>query len=336
MKRFSIGTYSMYFLTLLTVGCVNLPPGDLSDLMNIQEGSNATPTPEPTPAITGDFGLQVTLLNPGLSSAFLSTDTLLIQGNTVLLPSISDQIQWSFIDENYLADQTTAYPTSYQGSLYTLYLLPKPLDIPTPYSGLGRNYPLAYQIRAIAEHEGQLDFEMIEIRQDNLAELRQEYLDFSNTPPEIGAFDSWVPTGRFAPLLVRDNEKGVCVRHESWIVWDLLLACELADLGFHTSNSEYIVFTSGYRCPAGNKRVGGGIESVHLQGKAADWDQGSGYSNWQLADFLRNDAVLLDISVIILYDQYETKYYWIRDIQDDIPTSFPSGVNYTHGHVDWR
>lgn len=308
-----------------------------------------TPTAEPTAVANADFGLRIISEVEGQDENFISSTSVNFRAESTVHPQSNTIVNWSFLDRNFTSDQTTATPPQFIGKNYIMQFFPRPVAIQTPYSGIGRGYPLHYEIIAALTYNAGIDIERKEIRQNNLAELRQEYIDFQvdmANMPGIEKFDNWIPSGDFSNLLTRGNSinEGVCLRHQKWIVWNVLLKAEKVHMEYSSQKYKRLRITSGYRCPAGNRRIGSSsLNSQHLFGTAFDWNQQNSYDNWELAKFIEDNQTSFDTTIIIIYDQNDTPY--INDIPDTYelrPTVIEKETGntlpavYTHGHVDWR
>lgn len=311
----------------------------------------SNPTPEPTPSSTADYGLVIAPLDPTLSTTFLSSGVVSFWPNITnpsVDPGATSLVAWSYVDRTGRGDQGSPY--SQVGGYYYFQPIPTGITISNPYTGIGRGYSLSYGIRGSLELSSGIDIKEHVITQNNLAELRQEYLDFFISIydlPQIDEFDQWQPTGVISALLQRgdDINHGVCTRHQYWILWDLAIKAGNVNINYRVEYSRDVPFSSGYRCPAGNRRVGGAALSEHLFGKAFDWDAGENTEansqiNWQIANNIINNRFINNVGRVILYDQ-NGRLYWhdheethAYSIPDDY-ASRPPGVIFKNGHADW-
>jgi hypothetical protein len=290
--------------------------------------------------------LAIIMENPDQKTDFLSTDTInfRISSND---ESINSQIIWRYNSLKYANENNLSTPN--QGSTFQFVVNPPALDIPTGvYTGLGRGFSLGYQIQASVDINNQIDYTALIIGQSNLYELLQEYNDFNvTTIPGNEQFNNYLPFGIFTTLLQRGNSNGICIRHEQWIVFDLSLKAEKVNLGYDQDFSRNVPISSGYRCPAGNRRENGASDSPHLRGIAFDWDHGSNTEensrkNWELAKSIIDHQDYNGVSRIILYDRTKTpapEYWYDTQGVISIPREYlekPEDVVFTNGHVDWK
>ena len=181
--------------------------------------------------------------------------------------------------------------------------------------------------------------------QDNLAELRQEYKDFSAAiVPDIKEFDNTNVGGVYSNLLNRGDSSGVCARHQHWIVKTLLANTSVIYSNLASEGIEMII-TSGYRCPAGNRRAVGTRKwypnSQHTKGRAFDWDQGTSAANWQVGKYIYDNMDFFNATDVIIYNQNEKEIHNsdIPEEYDQRPEIILKGTTitavsvYTHGHV---
>jgi hypothetical protein len=112
------------------------------------------------------------------------------------------------------------------------------------------------------------------------------------------------------------------------------------------ANSEYVErygggdirfsinFTSGYRCPVGNLRIGGEPDSNHQYGRAFDFDQGAN----TLENRWRNYYVYLAATEAAGAGS-DTSYLMGSDglprYSPPPPNQLPPGILYTQGHAAW-
>lgn len=289
------------------------------------------------------MGVKINMPFPFQQTQFISGDPVMFSCSNMVNSSLNDLCLWTVKDTNFPNDISTVTPNQAIGAAITINALPKPLIITQTYTGIGRGYPLIYEIKATLTADNDLDYNTIVISQDNLSELRQEYRDFSVPDvPGRDEFDQWVPQGLFARLLNRGNASGVCQRHDYWIVFNLEVKAGSVNIGYFYEYSSNINFTSGYRCPAGNGRSGGAARSIHMQGKAFDWGQVDSITNWQVARSMESNMENNNVSAIFLYDQYNIIYSDIPDTYEQrqkTTTNPKTGeiveLVYTHGHADW-
>lgn len=263
---------------------------------------------------------------------------------------ISNQITWSCVSN---PDNPGAYapggtckeilcvpPNCWTGKMVSF--MPNPPPAPT-----GREAPLSYKITAQINTTGVPAQDTKVITQDKLDELRQEYEDF----PEVNSverdrFDQVVPPEAFARLLHApdiERTRFFTTENNGWhIVKDLIPhATELASK--YTTGTLRI--TAGYRTPRGNVAAGGVGTSLHLYGKALDFNQQStkeNYNVWETA--IKKTGA----KTALLYDQNNEKVptaLIMANPWPKMPTVCSIKNNkkickkvtaYTHGHADWK
>ncbi|MCX6562446.1 MAG: D-Ala-D-Ala carboxypeptidase family metallohydrolase [Candidatus Aminicenantes bacterium] len=182
--------------------------------------------------------------------------------------------------------------------------------------------PLSFTIIASINENGNYRQASLTISQDKLDELRQEYIDCSPWTPSRYYFDKDAPynSGLLGPAA--DSQK-----HDYWhVLYQLNGYAANSNSIFYGECGGSIIFSSGYRCPEGNFSVGGSYGSNHMYGRAFDFQQQEGTSNyeyyqiWQSAkEAGASDAYLHTISG---YDDWHPTY--------------PSDATYNRGHAQWQ
>lgn len=262
---------------------------------------------------------------------------------------ISDQISWTCISTPNPPDNPSAYTdggTCYFGRApivtgATVTFIPNP-----PPALTGRTAPLSYQITAQINVTGVPSQDTKIITQDKLDELRQEYEDFPDVASlERDKFDQVVPEQEtYARLLDPPDIEGTrffTSENIGWhIVKDLIPHAEDLDVQYQSGN---LYITAGYRTPRGNLLAKGVSTSLHMYGRALDFNQGSdeeNYNVWLVANRTNQFRVRL------LYDQENMIIPERLIIQNGTNIGYqvchlkhtPQCYNvehYTHGHVDW-
>ncbi len=95
--------------------------------------------------------------------------------------------------------------------------------------------------------------------------------------------------------------------------------------------------SSGYRCPAGNKRVlSPSPNSIHTRGRALDYNQGASQSNYDVA-VTAAGMLGAGVTEVFLYEyQNNTRItYNVLVLLRQGLLPLPTQVNYAHGHVAW-
>jgi len=158
----------------------------------------------------------------------------------------------------------------------------------------------------------------ITITQDQVDFLRQEYIDF-NAPwvPDPYMFDTSSPY-YWKLLDPPDVDWG---RHEPWHI--------LANVNWYAYDTEWfyggaVNFTSGYRCPTGNKRANGALDSNHMYGRAFDFVQYS-YQSFLDVAYAAYNYVWLNV---LLHKPGEPNNLYHR-FPDDIPDAID------RAHAEW-
>ena len=251
---------------------------------------------------------------------FISTD------NTHTVEAVIDNVerveQWSGTDQN--------------GSSGILDFDPKTAKEPTVVfkvtkaSG-GRTKELSWVINAKI---GPLTAQSSSFKQDNLHQLRQEYVDMNkDKTPSVNDFDQ--SAAAYTKLL--DKPKDVHSHHKHWIL-DTVNTKARAVVAAYTNGT--ITFTSGYRCPVKNHSVGGGAESQHMYGVAIDFKVENGVDSiksrmtWEAYE--KGRALVPRPSGHYLYDQ-NVKQIPTSKRPYGKPPNYPKGVTkYTLAHLDWR
>jgi len=297
------------------------------------------PSPPPPPPPDEELTITIVSVNtPSGGVSFIANswgtgDIITVTGRATYGTSdVSNQITWTCTDNPYdPINSGTGNPSSGYGATFTF--TPAP-----PQALTGRTAPLSYIIRAQITAGDKIREDSVTITQDNLDELRQEYEDLEiPTTPIRSNFDQDPPA--YPGLLTQAAEPG---RHR----WHILRR-----LNQHASesNSEYVErygrrdirfsinFTSGYRCPVGNLRVGGAANSNHQYGKAFDFDQGAN----TVANSLKNYNVYRAAydyagarADTYLRASDGREYYWHSNPPPH-PSQLPQGVIYVKGHAAW-
>lgn len=170
----------------------------------------------------------------------------------------------------------------------------------------------------------------LKIEQNNLAQLRQEYVDRKITVvPGMAAFARMKPHSRYPKLA---DPKEIESHHLYHII-------ELINSKAQLTDSHYVGtfrVTSGYCCPkrgpANNRH---GKNSQHFYGKAIDFDAGSpGQLNSEKNWMMLQAGIRAGAKWWYLADQNGSR---IRLETYPKPPDYPPGVTeYSRGHVDWR
>ncbi len=213
---------------------------------------------------------------------------------------------------------------------------------PAPPPALqGRSGPLAYIVKATIRDDNNKGYESrYGIRQDKLDELRQEYEDMPGRESQDRInFDQDAPA--YVMLLDRVMNDIEHDRHDDPTPdknWHILT---LHDLNRHATETKgfynNLNITSGYRCPRGNKAVGGENSSNHQNGYAFDFAQHNPDINRQSQE--NYDAFRAALDAKAAADTYLTlsngeKYSWRKPPPS--PDLLPSGITYTKGHAAWE
>jgi hypothetical protein len=212
-------------------------------------------------------------------------------------------------------DSGTCNPSNGLGVKFEF--IPNPPDDPN-----GREFPLAYIVKAtVTVNERPYEIER-KIKQDNLDELRQEYEDLPERESQPrNNFDQDPPA--YPGLLGTAAEPN---RHQ----WHIL-----RDLNQHArdvvNNYSGLNITSGYRCPIGNSRLPNSARnSNHQYGRAFDFAQGSSVENYNAYRAARDAGAAVDTYLQLSNGE---RYFWYRP--PPLPNELPSGIGYVQGHVAW-
>ncbi|MDI6735490.1 MAG: D-Ala-D-Ala carboxypeptidase family metallohydrolase, partial [bacterium] len=155
---------------------------------------------------------------------------------------------------------------------------------PVPTAPNGRGFPLKYRIRAFVTIDNIPYTSMATYTtQDERDQCRQEYIDLVVPTTHLrSAFDQTVPQHPYGRLLDDPTLGGitddVCNWHEWWIVANLINHVTALDNAYAGN----LRVTCGYRCPLGNRRAGGAINSIHMRGMAMDFNQLSSLENYNV------------------------------------------------------
>jgi len=197
-----------------------------------------------------------------------------------------------------------------------------------------RGGPLSYQIMASIVSGKEFSDKII-ITQDEIDQLRQEYIDISKRTEDREYKGALPPIGAFTNSVRSEFNSS---DYNYWIVnWQINLPDKFDDLEANYGSD--IGLTSAYRNPAKQLTTGnntGNANSFHVYGRAIDYDQGTGttgseenYNVYSVAETIRAQT---GITENFLYDQNSNL------ISPPYPAwpQMPSGVTeYRHGHVGW-
>jgi hypothetical protein len=261
--------------------------------------------------------VQVTTPSPGYS--FVSTDYISLQARVEGVPGFDSQIDWVVRDGGN--NSGPGSPSTGQGASFGF--APNPPDAPG-----GRNAPLRYTITAQITLDARTSSDVFTIEQDNLDELRQEYIDLPNRVPlQRSSFDQETPA--YSGLRGSAAEPG---RHLWWILRNLNGYAQSTDHHYAGALNP----TSGYRCPKGNAALsesGSAQTSNHQYGQAFDFVQADSYQNWLAFQAAVNAGAASDS---YLRASNGIKYFLDNRNGFGSPTwPAPGGVAYTQGHVAW-
>jgi hypothetical protein len=196
-----------------------------------------------------------------------------------------------------------------------------------PHSVQGHGGPLKYSVLATLNIEGSTIMEVDSAKQDNLDDLRQEYLtvrQYGGLPTTLwldrDEFDQTQPD--YTRLLDFEHDD-ICERHEWWVVADINGHAVDVD----TTYAGDLRVTCGYRCPRGNVLAGSEARnSVHMEGRAFDFNQEDSHQNWMVLTVARDNhgasGYLRGSDGHNYWNEYAT---WPP----------PPGVEYTRGHAQW-
>jgi len=203
-----------------------------------------------------------------------------------------------------------------------------------PAADDGRGGPLKYRVTATLNIEGSTITEVDSVKQDNLDDLRQEYLDVriggrsADRVPTRNEFDQEQPL--YSGLL---GTQGYEVRHE----WRILHSLNQFAHDVDESYAGNLYPISGYRCPAGNKAVGStSPNSNHVYGQAFDIDQGGtpqdrGIENWRVIQVPEATA---DSYLWLTYaDNRRERRFKNQSPYLIHPNNLPEGAFYSSGHI---
>jgi hypothetical protein len=247
-------------------------------------------------------------------------DCITVRGEACLgTNNISDQIEWQV---EGIGGSGTGDPNVGTGEYFGFNPVP-------PLAPSGRNEPLSYRIIARLSQYNISDERTI--TQDNLDELRQEYVDFGIGPPPGCEFDTDEPA--FPKLL--DKPIDVCDKHD-WHILNSVNGHAISSWNVYVCvyYGWEINFTSGYRCPVGNSHVStSSLWSNHQYGKAFDFDQGNDI-DWAISD--DNYYVFLSaINTNCLDDTYLLGSDGWRHFWNDDPFPAMRQCFWIKGHAGW-
>lgn len=190
---------------------------------------------------------------------------------------------------------------------------------PNPFavSSEGRTEPLSYTVTACLPEGGSIEAP-INITQDSLDQLRQEYMDFYAPVPWRSSFDTY-GSYHWKLLDPPDIDYG---RHEPF---HMVMSINSAVASTEYNYGAPVNITSGYRCPAGNFRANGTYDSKHLYGWAFDYVHPPQSAFVAIASAARfaNLRVLLHVTgePAGLYHEYN-------------PPNQPAPANIDRGHIE--
>lgn len=307
---------------------------------------------------SGPLGLFIKVINPlAITSSetgkkylpYLSSTEIKIQCQTTFTGDV-DTAVWLIKEMNEWSKGE--FTTSPYGA--RVYFKAKEASF-TSYSNYSADKkPLHFQIwvHATNDRRRQIndplreDDNLIEIMQDNIDDLRQEYRDvFLNR----GVIDGEIPSrdkfDNVSPTLSPLHSDSLCPRHTWWILATLDSKVLEIYQGLFFDKGISLMINSGYRCPVGNNIIGGAPQSEHIYGIAFDWDFGSENNKtnsqvlYSIYKYIR-DNYNQPRAQNILYDESGTLYFDPpKSGFNSIPTDYnaqSSTILFTHGHTDWR
>jgi len=241
---------------------------------------------------------------------------------------ISSQINWTCSDApGDGIDSGECNPSTSTDPGATFTFTPKPQSDPD-----GREYPLAYLVKASITINSETYEVSKVIEQDKLDELRQEYEDLPERESQLRTkFDKDEPV--YWGLLGPKAEPN---RHR----WHILRTLNEHAKATKTNYSSLNI-TSGYRCPKGNEtlRPDSSPKSNHQYGRALDFQQRASSDN--LTSLENYEAYKAALNAEAADDTYLTgannvRYYYDNRNQKGYPTwPAPDGTTYIKGHAAW-
>lgn len=233
--------------------CLLANPAFATDISITESRLTAFQITESSPVLPND-GVSFTSL------AAESTINLAAQiSPTRFHSAYSAQIQWIVDDDPLVTGASPDVTAPANGASTSMSVAAIPLV------SAGRGYPLNYRIRAKVEIDGGVAIDTRTIKQDEIDQARQEYIDMNKvTKPARTEFtNSGQSSGghfTFAELNTGDF---------SWAIVKAVLYSGLEATRSNIGN-QAIGVTSGYRNPRHNYLLGGAAESRHIYGDAAD------------------------------------------------------------------
>jgi len=229
----------------------------------------------------------------------------LLTGNSFGLESqrlcqrLSIQIEWGIQDGGNNSGSGT--PSSGRGSTFSF--VPNPPGAPN-----GRGSPLGYIITATLTLEGRISSDAAAVVQDDLDELRQEYIDMGKqSRPGRSSFSASGGTANFSWSELNGGFTDGNP-HPPWgmVTQTLIDKLEATRTNYNRGG---IRLSSGYRCPHGNRIVGGKPESHHIYGRAADMFSAS--YTWTEDEFnrLKAAADLTNPLESFFWNTYDDHHY---------------------------
>lgn len=294
----------------------------------IYEEDEPLEPPQPVPDIPLTIKI-VSVNTPSGGDSFIANrsrtgDVITVTGKATYGTSdVSYLITWTCTDNPYdsIVSGTSIAVSGTTGA--TCSFVPNP-----PGAETGRTAPLSYLIKARILIEDRVDEDTVIITQDNLDELRQEYEDLTGRVSQgRSSFDQDFPA--FDGLLGTAAEPN---RHR----WHILRRLNQHALEANSYYVEYygggdirfsIKFTSGYRCPVGNLRIGGAANSNHQYGKAFDFKHYTSIENYNVFWTAYYYAGARADTYLTASDG--RRYRW------DYPPPSAYQVTYVQGHAAW-
>ncbi len=243
--------------------------------------------------------------------------------------NMDDQVIWTMVDNpDDAISSGTPIPISSPQAGPTMTYSFNPISIPAATSGRGG--PLSYQIMASIVSGVEFNDKII-ITQDEIDQIRQEYIDISKRTDDR-RYKGPLPAGGVFTNSVRSEFNSSDYNY--WIVnWQINLADKFDDL--EAAYGSDIGLTSGYRNPAKQLKTRnntGKANSFHVYGMAIDYNQGDHEENYNVAKKAYDNFTLAEC---YLYDQRENMYR-CRDCFDLWPDLPEGATAYTHGHIAWK
>lgn len=253
-------------------------------------------------------------------------------------PYLNGNVKWA-VDGLNAPSGRPNQPHSGNPSYFRLEVPPIP---GSPYTLWGRGCAMGYGVFAYIEQErGSVYASEKTIYQDELDQLRQEYIDLGAKPMQERSVFDQITTPSY-PRLLDFGNGDICASHQWWIVKDLLANAVRLDEAYHDGN---LNVTAGYRCPVGNKSNGGVPDSRHMRGTALDYNQwDNSENNWKVWKY----SLSLGTSEHILYAQNKCRIVnafipqttFKLPIVADVVCNNVARPNititeYKHGHAAW-